>query len=69
MEKLMNAGFPHPADILSTSILHICHFFTQADFMPSKFYPQKRVKFRQKLPCDKTAWITIAEQIDTQNVE
>ena len=36
-------------------IPHICHFFTLAYFKPSKFYTQKRVKFRQKLPHDKTA--------------
>ena len=45
-------------------------FSTQADFKPSKFYTQKRVKFRrQKLPRDKTAWITTTEQYYTQSVK
>ena len=28
---------------------YLSFFFTQADFMASKFYTQKRVKFRQKI--------------------
>ena len=36
-------------------IPHICHFFTLTHFQAWKFYTQKRVNLRQKLPRDKTA--------------
>ena len=37
------------------TIPHICHFFTLTHFQAWKFFTQKRVNLRQKLPRDKTA--------------
>ena len=43
-----------PLQMLLCAYLIFVIFSTQADFKPSKFYTQKRVKFRrQKLPRDK----------------
>ena len=42
-------------------------FFTLADFKPSKFYTKKRVKFRQKLPHDKKAWITSRAKLHSES--
>ena len=36
-------------------IPHICHFFTLTHFQAWKFFTQKRINLRQKLPRDKTA--------------
>ena len=40
---------------LISRIPHICHFFTLPHFEAWKFYTQKCVNSRQKLPRDKTA--------------
>ena len=44
-----------PGKYMKIHIPHICHFFTLPHFEAWKFYTQKCVILRQKLPRDKTA--------------